>query len=187
MKKTDANSSPKSQTLDQVFFPKIKPATTASVRVCKPSCGACLSRCSPPPRRHQGPVPWAPPPGRSTAARSPMGWTRAPARGRAAAPSSSTGHHGCRSFTVGSRFQPVFGGGFKELAVRGRGMGPGCEFFFLDRAAPLTAAGVTAGRGEVAGRPPPAPCAVLRVEEKMKGSRVSGLAAGLYTPAKLVE
>jgi hypothetical protein len=34
-------------------------------------------------------APWAPPPGRSTAARSPMGWTRAPARGRAAAPASS--------------------------------------------------------------------------------------------------
>jgi hypothetical protein len=32
---------------------------------------------------------WAPPPGRSTAARSPMGWTRAPARGAAAAPPSS--------------------------------------------------------------------------------------------------
>jgi hypothetical protein len=54
-----------------------------------------MSRSSPPRRRCAGSEIWAPPPGRSTAARSPMGWTRAPARGPAAAPPSSTGHHGC--------------------------------------------------------------------------------------------
>jgi hypothetical protein len=51
------------------------------------------SRSSPPRRRRAGRAGCqfrAPPPGRSTAARSPMGWTRAPARGPAAAPPPST-------------------------------------------------------------------------------------------------
>jgi hypothetical protein len=116
IKKTDANQvqipHPRSR-----FFPRFNTQhdsyLAASLRVSPAGVRGMMSRSSPPRRRCAGSEFWAPPPGRSTAARSPMGWTRAPARGPAAAPPSSTGHHGCHLslLLAVSRF---FGGGFKR-------------------------------------------------------------------------
>jgi hypothetical protein len=112
------------KTLDPDFTPSLLP-TTVSVRV---------------PRRHAGHQVWAPPPGRSTAARSPMGWTRAPARGPAVAPPPSVSRLDLlKEFFHGAKGEASRG----QKEIRGRvrrGLRPG--------GAVPTAAGKDAGRGE---------------------------------------
>jgi hypothetical protein len=92
-----------------------------------PSAVRGLKSRSSPPRRRAGHPFWAPPPSRSTAARSPMGWTRAPARGPTAAPLSSTEPPWVASSLLLAVLRH-FGGGIGEGATKvgaDCGLGPG--------------------------------------------------------------
>jgi hypothetical protein len=143
------------KTLDPDFTPSLLP-TTVSVRV---------------PRRHAGHQVWAPPPGRSTAARSPMGWTRAPARGPAVAPPPSVSRLDLlKEFFHGAKGEASRG----QKEIRGRvrrGLRPG--------GAVPTAAGKDAGRGEETRRR----CCFSRLRGRNGGGeRKEGAAAALAGP-----
>jgi hypothetical protein len=136
-----------------------------------------LKSRSSPPRRRAGHAFWAPPPGRTTAARSPMGWTRAPTRGPAAAPFSSTEPPWVASsllLAVSRRF----GGGIGEGAESEVG---GCLPRSLDRAAPPTAAGRAPAAGKK-GRPPPVLCCAAGRRNRNEGTLGFSRAHPAYIP-----
>jgi hypothetical protein len=132
-----------------------------------------MSRSSPP-RRRAGHAFWASPPGRSTAARSPMGWTRTPARGRQQRrlppPVTMVFSLCCLRF---QGFLVEKWGKEKERRV------PAAVF---GRATPLTAAGQAAGRGEEAGRPPPVLCWAAGGGGENEGILGFQGSSALYTP-----